>query len=193
VTRELDSDQCGGRMALLLAPRWNRLVWTGSAPLLCAWDLAGANAPHGPQMFRGENGGNLFLAASTNGESVVSGNADFHFRLWDMRTLEQVSYLGGQGPMQAISISDDGRWAAATGKNELQVMDCQGRQMLTGLPDLGTEVTSLRFSHDGARLAVAGADRSIRVFPTGAAKPEQQWAAPDTVKRCSSPTMASGW
>jgi len=87
-------------------------------------------------------------------------------RLWDLKTGDQLAVLRGHdGPVFAVSVSPDGRFAASAGVDgTVNLWNLEGRRIVTSLTGHRQPVWALAFTPDGRQLLSAGADSVTRLW-----------------------------
>src|SRR3546814_5073834 len=72
---------------------------------------------------------------------------------------------GHEGPVLAVAVSPDGRWAASGGiDGAINLWQIDERRVVASLHGHGAPVWALAFTPDGRRLLSAGADAVTRVW-----------------------------
>jgi WD40 repeat protein len=107
------------------------------------------------------------LAFLPDGSRAVSGDVDAEIRLWDVMTGEVVArWQGHAGSINGLSVSDDGRFLASAGGDQLiHVWDLRmpGNTPRTLKGHIGP-VAAVAFHKDGRHVASAGADRLVKLW-----------------------------
>jgi WD40 repeat protein/predicted Ser/Thr protein kinase len=111
---------------------------------------------------------------SGDGKTVVSAGADGALRLWDAATgAELVAAPAHRGPVAALAVA---RGFAATAEGTVKIWDLAAKALKRELTP--PRVMALAFSPDGAALATASDDKSIRVWDPATGKQTGTLAAP---------------
>src|SRR5262249_42728283 len=116
------------------------------------------------------------LAFAPDGKTVATGHDD-HFRLWETDSGKDVSPWGllwPPAPPEAassmVAYSTDGKVLATAHGNAIHLWEVGKWTRFRTLATPGTTVETLAFASDNRALAVACADRCVRVFDTAAGK-----------------------
>lgn len=121
------------------------------------------------------------LAATPDGETIVSASEDKTIRVWDWRSGQTVRTLRGQigpgseGKFYALAVSPDGQTIAAGGHfgpglgdrppyGDIRLFDPNSGRLTGVLKGFDYAVYSLAFSPDGALLAGGGEDGFVRIW-----------------------------
>lgn len=110
----------------------SRVAAAGSEGVVWIWDLKSGRVLH---RLRKHSFTIHDLAASADGRLVLSGSGDGTARLWDAVKGEHVRKFGGlfggtlEGPVSAVALSADGKWALTGGGNQgdtVKIWDAAG-------------------------------------------------------------------
>jgi WD40 repeat protein len=107
---------------------------------------------------------------------AITGADDGRIRIWDLADPNRLPTTAREpadfhsGPVTAIAVSPDGRFAATAAGREVFLWElATGRKLYTLPPEHRDTVTSLRFTPQ-ARLVTASKDRTIKVWRVGEEK-----------------------
>jgi len=135
-------------------------------------------AADGPRVFLASW---VTVVSSEKGKRVASGSGELAVFDWATGRKSKLAPLKQE--VQAMAIDREGkRLALGSGDGRFQIVDAAtGASLLGPLPGYPglkmpdgvriADVTSLAFSADGQRLALAGVDAALRFFDTGSGKP----------------------
>lgn len=127
------------------------------------WDLADAKFPEIAR-FVGHPAAVTAVAFNTDGQQVLSGAADNGVKLWAVADAKELAnFAGHTGPIVAVAMPNNQPLSASADKT-VRVWNAANGQVVRSQTETAA-VTALALSRDGARLAVAAADRTIKVFP----------------------------
>lgn len=108
----------------------------------------------------------LSMAASPDGEHLLTGSADYTARYWDVSSRKEIwRFIGHEGAVIATAVSPDGK-TALTGGEDRKI--CAWK-LETGVQEKcfeahGSGVLDLEFAPDGTRFASASEDGSARIW-----------------------------
>lgn len=164
-----DGGQAG--YGVVFAGGGNSIVTAGgdTKPKLIAGpapDGTGAGIGQTIRAFTGHSAKVNSLAATPDGQRIVTGSQDKSVRIWDANSGKQLwSFQGHLGQVTAVALRPDGKQAASGGEDgtirlwPLTVAD-EHRAMSEATAPLWT----VAYSPDGSQFATAGADRIIRLY-----------------------------
>jgi cytochrome c len=140
--------------------------------IVCAWAAGAMSATPASAELIGHGGPVRSIAVSSDGAMALTGSFDYSLMLWDLRSARALHRMTGQdaavgavafvGPDRLVSGSDDGTlalWDRATGA------------LILRKPAHSGKVSALAISADGAVIASAGWDRSVRLWRAGDLSP----------------------
>lgn len=105
------------------------------------------------------------VAFDASGQTLALGNERGEVRLLDPSQGTQKSVIHTPESVRAIVFSPDGKQIAVGGEYVIRLYDVAGRNMLRSFPYAkDIMVNSLRFSHDGSKLAAAYQDSVVKVW-----------------------------
>jgi WD40 repeat protein len=133
----------------------------------------------------------LSLAVSPNGRWVCAGAQDQSIHLWRLWSGGDLQMSGYPSKVEQLAFRDDGRWMASACLSELTVWDFGGKGPAGSAPAYGTaherHITALAWEPGGDRLATAGADGRIAIWPS----PRKAATPIDPLDVIEDPTSAS--
>jgi len=180
----------GAVNAVAFSPDGKTLATGNGDGTVRSWDLA-ISLPAGPlQPFDGtvtsRPAGNLLInghtsviwvAFSSDGKTLATGDADGTVRLWDVATHQPIGapFTVEAGQVDSMALSPDGKTLAtgsADGKVRLWDMATR-RQLQLGHPGIGQggPVNSVAFSLDGKTLASGSADETVQLWDMATRQP----------------------
>jgi WD40 repeat protein len=111
------------------------------------------------------------LALSATGGTLAVAESTMHVSIWELPTkhFRRRLVLGGAGRFERFALSPDASLLATSLGGHARVLWVRsGRTVADWAPHEGADVEDLAFASDGARLATAGANGSVRtwVMPT---------------------------
>jgi WD40 repeat protein len=149
-------------------PEGERVASGGEDTVVSVWTVDGDRDRSLPDLH--EHEGELWTVTySPDGEIIASGGEGEKIVLsWpDRDTSEEIAVVGDPGNVRALEFSPDGLILAAGIDNAVQLFDVATQEPI-GPPLTGHRdgVRDLSFSSDGARLATASPDGTIRIWQT---------------------------
>jgi WD40 repeat protein len=158
--------------AAAFSPDSRRLISVSEDGEARSWD---ATETGGPVVLRGHEGAAWRVAAAPAKALTASTGSDGTVRLWNLDTHEQQVLRGRQdGDSFAVAFDPTGRVLASSSlvENVVRLWDVTTGRQLRVLEGHEAAVWALVFSSDGQRVASAGGDGTIRVWPvTGTGEP----------------------
>src|SRR5262249_20146266 len=99
------------------------------------------------------------IAFSPNGQVIATAADDNTVRLWDVIAGKELKRLVNSDSIQRLAFTPDGKRLVTGGLDgTIKLWDVIDMQEVVTLGNLGSEVTSLTFSEDGATLVVSAGD-----------------------------------
>ena len=111
-----------------------------------------------------------------DGHLFAAGSKDGKIRLYDVKSGEEAAAFDADGPLQALSFSENGTWLASVvqGQTGVSVWDLRKTAVVKTL-DVGSTVTCAKWDYTGQFLAVAGPGCvAVQQY----AKSSKQWSEP---------------
>ncbi|MFT5523370.1 MAG: WD40 repeat protein/aspartate 1-decarboxylase, partial [Pirellulaceae bacterium] len=124
------------------------------------------------------------LTLSPDGKQIVTGGEDKLVKQWDFEGKLVRQFAGAAAPVRCVSIRADGTQLAAGGdptsaQANLIIWNFANGQSLRTVPT-GAGITALAFNGNG-KIAVAGADKHLRVYSPDDEQLLQDWTAPNVL------------
>jgi WD40 repeat protein len=117
----------------------------------------------GPQLQHGYHN----LAFFPDSRRLLFVAPDGSAPIWDVQADRAESVLGRPGDFGKwhLALTQDGRWLAGeAGQTSVAIWDVDRRERVATLPEAGSSVTGVAWSHDGCRLAVVHKDGEVVVW-----------------------------
>ncbi|MCZ2340426.1 MAG: WD40 repeat domain-containing protein [Bacteroidales bacterium] len=129
-------------------------------------DGTGAGIGQTIRAFTGHSAKVNSLAATPNGQLVVTGSQDKSVRIWDASNGKQLwSFQGHLGQVTAVALRPDGQQAASGGEDgTIRLWPLTASDEHRALADAAAPLWTVAYSPDGSQFATAGADRTIRFY-----------------------------
>ncbi|HEV3261263.1 MAG TPA: serine/threonine-protein kinase [Gemmataceae bacterium] len=155
--------------------------WDGTLRL---WDLKTGQCV---RVFEGHNYGRHIwgLALSGDGSRAVSGSEDGTVRLWDVKSGKEVRCFRYHVPVQALSLSPDGRHVVSSINNEFVFWSLADGRELRRFRGHTAEVFSLAFSGDGRRVLSGSFDGTVCLWDVDSAKQQRCFRGHRDKVRCA--------
>ncbi len=150
------------------------------------WDAAVGQAD---RVLRGHPAAAKCMAISPDGRWIASGHFDGKVVLWDVQTQERVRVLQGDSSADStvrhLAFSHDNRWlAASAGRNGVNVWQVVDGRLWRTISVHQDRVRAVSFSPRSNLLAVALANRSVRIWDLSADSEPVNIDAARQVKNC---------
>lgn len=174
----IDVSEQGEVLALACTPQY-RLVVTGRSGRVQVLMLPRPNSPDADKAgtrdgedFQGHEGAVYALAATPDGNYLVTGGTDRSVRLWDFASRRQLRLWHGHlRAVTAVAISPDGRLAASAGEDgTIRLWPLHASDEHRIFRDARDSLWAVAYSPDGRRVATAGADGHLRLYDPAAGK-----------------------
>ena len=127
------------------------------------WDLGDAKFPELAR-FVEHTGSVTAVAFKSDGLQVVSGSADMSVKLWAVADTKLVmNFAGHTGPIVAVAMPSTNQPVSASRDKTIRFWNAANGLATRTLTEAAA-VTTMTISRDSARLAVAIADKSVKVY-----------------------------
>jgi WD40 repeat protein len=148
---------------LIFSADGQRLYSAGADQTIRIWDV---EEQRGLAVLRGNTDEVYGLALSPDGKMLASAGKDGIIAIWstEPRLEEEQPRILAQGKQAAYVFSPDNRVLAATGGGIVTLFALPSLRTVHPIPALGTNVTAVAYSSDGAQLAGGCADGTVRVW-----------------------------
>jgi WD40 repeat protein/tRNA A-37 threonylcarbamoyl transferase component Bud32 len=151
-----------GVTAVAFSADGGRVVSAGADGAICVWDAASGKVA---QQLRGAPNVNK-LGFAGSGQHVTLTDARGGLAVWNLQTNQLVPAFPAFGEPTALS-SDGKQLAYAADVGAVRVLDPKSGREIFALRKHSGPITSIAFSADGARIATASVDRTIKVWLAG--------------------------
>ena len=142
----------------------NRKIVSGSADMTArVWDLASPKFPEIAR-FSDHTASVTSVTFNSDAQQVLSGSADKSVKLWKVVDSELVmDFPGHTGPVVAVAMLANNQPVSASIDKTVRFWNLANGQVARTQTEPAA-VTAMSLSRDGARVAIAAADKSIRVY-----------------------------
>jgi WD40 repeat protein len=141
-----------------------------------------ADDPKPPQAdLKGHTAPIFALAATPDGKTLASGDAEGVVKLWDVASGRVLANLEGhKGAVLAAAFGDGGKTLATAGADRtVRLWDVATRTLSKTLEGHRGEVLALAFSRDGKTLASGSNDRMVRLWDVSKGETTRTIESPD--------------
>lgn len=155
-----------GPIVSLEFSRDNSKVVSGSADMTArVWDLGSSKFPEVAR-FSEHTGPVTAVAFNSDGQQVLSGSADNSVKLWKVADGElAMDFPGHTAAIVAVAMTANNQPISASVDKTVRVWNPANGQVARSQTEVAP-VTAMSLSRDSARIAVAAADKNIRVYAT---------------------------
>lgn len=161
-----------GYWSVALSPDGKRVIAGGNRGHLGIWE-----AESGKEVCRlkGHSGDVWGAAFTADGKQAVTGAWDGTLRVWDVATGKEVRKFGSGEKVRSLALSPDGRRVIAgefqdSQRGTVRVYDLESGTVLLTLAGHTQEVSAVAVSPDGAVIASASFDRTLRTWNAATGK-----------------------
>lgn len=160
--------------ALAVAAEQSAVVTGDVDGVLRVWDMLLDGGSAGAHTLTDHRAAIDAVALSRQGNTLASAGRDGRLRVWSLDLEGVPSHLAvfklGDGAVQHLTVSDDGRWVAAASGSLLSVWEAANRDHKVERADHGEEIRHVSFGRGGDWLISADRGGDVlawRMLPTG--------------------------